>query len=362
MPKQPYSRRASFLTKPLCLLSWLTVLALWASAASVYVPPSWSRYAGVLGLAFPGCLVAVGGMGAVCLLLKPRLALIALAGVVGCCGSVRDYFPVNLSSPAPKGCLKVMTYNVMSFASWKKDNGEYVIPRYVCENRPDIACLQEATFTDDVAREGIVAQFRRYGYHYSSVKLGESSVALASRYPIVGEEELCHTVSNGAAAFYVELTPKDTLVIVNVHFESMRLSGHDRSQYHKLIRNLGEADTIQGKRAIVSKIASASLKRGAEADTVVAFLDRMKGKNVMLMGDFNDTPISYAHHAVCSRLTDAFRATGNGVGRSFNRDGIFVRIDHLFCSADWKPFACRVDNSVSFSDHYPIVCYMKREK
>lgn len=362
MPTQRTSRRTSFLAKLLCFLSWLTVLVLWASAASVYVPPSWSRYAGLLGLAFPGCLAAVGCMGAVCLLLKPRLALIAVVGVLGCCGSVRDYFPVNLSSPAPKGCLKVMTYNVMAFASWRKEDGEYVVPRYICESRPDIACLQETAFADEPTREAFMGYFRRYGYDFRSVQLGESSVALASRYPIVGEERLCHTAANGAVAFYVELAPKDTLIVVNVHFESMRLSGHDRSQYHKLIRNLSEADTIQGKRAIVSKIASASLKRGAEADTVACFLDRMKGRSVMLMGDFNDTPISYAHHSVCSRLTDAFRATGNGVGRSFNRDGIFVRIDHVFCSADWKPFACRVDNTISFSDHYPVVCYMKRRK
>ena len=84
--------------------------------------------------------------------------------------------------------------------------------------------------------------------------------------------------------------------------------------------------------------------------------------NIVAMGDFNDTPISYAHHKICSRLTDCYRATANGIGRSFNRDAIYVRIDNIFCSSHFKPFAVRVDDTVPFSDHYPIIGYLKPVK
>ena len=41
-------------------------------------------------------------------------------------------------------------------------------------------------------------------------------------------------------------------------------------------------------------------------------------------------------------------------------DAIYVRIDHAFCSQDFKPFAFKVDNTVPFSDHYPMIGYLKR--
>ena len=58
-------------------------------------------------------------------------------------------------------------------------------------------------------------------------------------------------------------------------------------------------------------------------------------------------------------LTDAYRATGNGIGRSFHKDAIYVRIDNIFCSDHWKPFAAMVENSVDYSDHYPVSAYLK---
>ena len=59
-------------------------------------------------------------------------------------------------------------------------------------------------------------------------------------------------------------------------------------------------------------------------------------------------------------LTDAYVATGQGVGRSFNRDAIFVRIDNMFCSPDLRPYGACVDKSIVVSDHYPLYCNFKR--
>lgn len=59
-------------------------------------------------------------------------------------------------------------------------------------------------------------------------------------------------------------------------------------------------------------------------------------------------------------LTDAYVATGQGVGRSFNRDAIFVRIDNMFCSPDLRPYGACVDKNIVVSDHYPLYCNFKR--
>ncbi|MCI5757712.1 MAG: AP endonuclease, partial [Bacteroidales bacterium] len=56
-------------------------------------------------------------------------------------------------------------------------------------------------------------------------------------------------------------------------------------------------------------------------------------------------------------LRDAYAATGRGIGRSFNRDAIYVRIDHMFCSSSLRPYDAHIDRQATASDHYPLVCH-----
>jgi endonuclease/exonuclease/phosphatase family metal-dependent hydrolase len=347
------------LSRVLSFLSWLAVLALWGCAASVYVSPAHFRYAAPLGLLFPFFVAAVLATGAVSLVLRPRLVWISLAGLAGCCGTLRDYFPVNLSSPPPKGAVTALTYNTMSCAMWQKEDGTLVVPRFVCEAGADVACLQEVMYRNEGDSVDVRRLVSRYGYHYASARLGNNRLVLLSRRPVVGQETVCRRGLNGAVAFRVLLRPRDTLTVVNAHLTTMALSAADRRRYHELIRNPEGADTIHGKLDIVRKIARAGEMRACLADTLAAFVRREGGRKMLLMGDFNDTPVSYTHHLVCSLLTDAFRATGNGVGRSFNRDGIYVRIDNIFCSRHFKPYACTVRDDVPYSDHYPVTCCLK---
>ena len=102
-------------------------------------------------------------------------------------------------------------------------------------------------------------------------------------------------------------------------------------------------------------------RRGEQVDSVRLFLDRHKGQSMLVLGDFNDTPVSYAHQRLSDGLTDCFRAAGNGIGRSFNKDAFVVRIDHIFCSKDWEPASCKVEKVYTYSDHFPIECVLYKK-
>ena len=82
--------------------------------------------------------------------------------------------------------------------------------------------------------------------------------------------------------------------------------------------------------------------------------------HILIMGDFNDTPISYAHHTIGKGLTDAFSASGRGMGISYNENFFWFRIDHILCSPNIKPYNCTVEH-VDYSDHYPMWCYLQLE-
>ena len=93
------------------------------------------------------------------------------------------------------------------------------------------------------------------------------------------------------------------------------------------------------------------------------------GRRLVLGGDPHQLPSLWPGHLLSAllrpprlpplRLTDTFRATGNGIGRSFAKDRIYVRIDHVFCSDHWRPFAANIDSGVHFSDHYPFTVWLK---
>ena len=82
--------------------------------------------------------------------------------------------------------------------------------------------------------------------------------------------------------------------------------------------------------------------------------------SVIVCGDFNDTPISYAHKVFADALTDCYVSSGFGPGFSYHENRMFVRIDHMFCSDEWEPFGAKVDSKVKTSDHYPLICWLKK--
>lgn len=351
----------SLLAKILATLSWCCVLALWGCALSTFVhPPEWFKPLSLLGLGFPFAVAATVGMGLVSLLFKPRVALIALVGLVGCFGTLRDYCPVNLSSPPPKGALKLVSYNTLSLKAWAQDtDGQLLLPKQVMKLRPDIVCFQEVFSYYKEKQQQLHREVRRYGYHVAADTTQLNQLTCISRYPIARIDTIFNQNANGAVAFYLVLAPQDTLCVINMHLASMGLTDEELVTYEQIVRNPEFADDAKGKKNILRKISNASYDRCHQADIVAAYIDRLQGRKLVVMGDMNDTPVSYTHHTICSRLTDVFRATGNGIGRSFHKNAVYVRIDHAFCSDHFKPFAAQIDHSLSLSDHYPLVFYLK---
>ena len=84
-----------------------------------------------------------------------------------------------------------------------------------------------------------------------------------------------------------------------------------------------------------------------------------KGQSIILCGDFNDTPLSYAYRTVCGSLSDAYAEAGVGPGISYNRSIFRFRIDHLLHSSDMRAYCATVDNRVRLSDHYPLWCVLE---
>jgi len=81
---------------------------------------------------------------------------------------------------------------------------------------------------------------------------------------------------------------------------------------------------------------------------------------VLLCGDFNDTPISYAYQTVANLLEDSYLNAGLGLGGTYVGRLPSFRIDYIFNDAAFKAVDFQTLN-LKLSDHKPIVAtfYLK---
>lgn len=297
------------------------------------------------------------------LLFKWRWALIPFMGYLLCYVPMRQYIPFNISRETPPGAIKILSYNVHGFSGLNSVDGT---PRrllsYIAVQDADIVCLQEAHLSScRVMLDSILGELYPYQETVHAAEGGDC-VAVLSKYPILRKERIEYpSRGNLSAAFYLRL-PKDTLLVINNHLETTGLSPEDRSQFKSLVKGeLRDKEVVEEtSKLLIYKLAEATSKRAPQARAVAEYIKAHHGQPMIVCGDFNDGPQSYSLHTVAQGLTDCYVATANGPGISYNRNGFFVRIDHILCSDDWVPYNCRVDRKIKDSDHYPIVCWVKR--
>jgi len=337
-----------------------TIIIMLLIGFSDRINPETSPMMSNIGLLFPVLLVINFAFLLFWLVFTPKCAVFPVAGYILCFLPVRTYCPLNIVRPAPEDALKVLSFNVESFSVDATDDGAAGNPPamdYILNSGADIVCLQEANISPLL--EKVLGD--TYG-HMDSVRnvAGGSELVLLSKFPIVGKERIRYVSKGNISAAFFVMIGKDTVTVINNHFETSGLSLDDRDGFRNIIRGATPKDTMrtESKRLIV-KLGESAKKRAPQANAVAAFVDSRKGKRVILCGDFNDSPISYTHRTLAKRLTDCYVATGNGPGWSYNNNSMKVRIDNIMCSDDWIPYGCAVDSKIKASDHYPIYCWLK---
>lgn len=313
-----------------------------------------------LGLTYPALILLNLAFLVLWACIKLRYVFIPIAGFLLAYVPTRAYFPVNLPQDPPQKSIKILSYNVESFIGepGNKDQPVNPIAEYLLKSKADIICLQEAGghehFADTLLR-------REYPFVSSYTKAADV-LAVYSKFPIQRTEPIEYpSVGNLSMAYELDIDGQRVL-LVNNHFETNALEASDKSEFNSLIRGDVEGDSAKiTSTKLLDKLAAASKKRAPQIDAVVRYISSHRGgKAVIVCGDFNESPISYSHYRFADILNDCYIASANGPGFSYNRSHIYVRIDNIFCSDHFKPYAAKVDKKIAASDHYPIYCWLKR--
>ncbi|MCH5302753.1 MAG: endonuclease/exonuclease/phosphatase family protein [Prevotella sp.] len=332
-----------------------------------FSPADWAVL-GWAGLTFPFFLLLNLGFLVFWVMFHWRKAWIPLVGFFFVYAPVRIYMPVNQEKEVPDSCLKIISYNVCAYGgNFKYEDGFGAVYSFLEAQQADIVCLQEDV---DSWRRYVVQRYQKiYPYNDTTVFIRSphsfNAVGVHTRFPILRKERLpLPSKANGAVAYYLQLSPADTLLLLNVHLESNHLSSEDRAMYKALLKNgmKGEVkgDTVKAEsRYLLGKLTDAARKRAPQAELLHDYIAAHSQYPLLVCGDFNDNPLSYSHYKVAEGLTDCFTESGRGFGWSYNQNGFFFRIDNILCSSHFEPLKCQVDSKIDFSDHYPMICWLK---
>ena len=334
----------------------MSIVLLLACCVSTWLSPSSHAHLSVMGLLFPFILLFNLLFIPFWLIFRPRYVVVPLVGVALCGAYVLDYFPIHVGSGSTDLGLKIVTWNVKGLSRKGTEGRTAEMLAYVDSLDADVLCLQE--FYGGANCKAVHQHLDSLGYHHAITE----GRRIYSRLPLsdVEEMEVASAKKNGMFTARL-LLDDDTVTVFNVHLECNFIDQDDRTGGKEALRSR-ERERLEAEgRHLWDKLAVSAGYRSMQVDSLTRMLDtRYKGKSVIVCGDFNDTPISYAYQQLARRLENAFRNRGTGLGVTYNERFFWIRIDHLFHSKDWETQCVEIDHSVDISDHYPLIVRLKK--
>lgn len=335
------------------LCNLLAILWLWACCAITWIPCDSHPYLSLVTFTFPAALLLNLLFVILWLMIHYRWAWVPLCGLLSCWGYILDYCPMNMDDDdeIPASALKVVSWNTKGFGSSEGRVDEAV--ECLKKMDADIICLQEST-TSGWKENGLLDEMAEMGYEHHN----EKGLTLFTRLHIVATDTIVYDTRSNGSRWYLLTRDRDTILVVNNHLESNRISAEIKEEYGRTI-DRPEYDRVkESGRSLLPLVATSAHYRGNQTKALVQFLSEHEGRQVILCGDFNDTPISYAYQSLARRMDNVFRESGQGVGLTYDGKGFWVRIDHIFYAGGGKAYAAHVDRSVTTSDHFPIISWV----
>ncbi len=286
---------------------------------------------------------------------------------------LKDTYALNFFQKS--GEIRVMSYNVRLFdvynwiqreewSDWeeRKDDGLILdsIFKSIRFENPDVICFQEF-FNQPLGGYKTKKEFKRkQGYKYVNEaysfkeKGSHYGMATFSKLPILFKEFIpfINTENNGILISDLK-KGGDTLRVINVHLQSFKF-GREHYKYMKGLKD-STMETINMRKTkdLISRLNSGFKKRSEQLELVESQIEKSPYP-VILCADLNEIPLSYVYKRLTKHLSDAFLASGNGLGVTHTSGYPFMRIDYIMTSPELESNSFRLVNK-ELSDHYPVI-------
>ncbi len=349
----------------------MLAIALCLSCLSAYVSPAQVWWLSFFGLVFAPLVVTNVVFAVLWLVLgkwKDLLLPVAVIALSLCfiLAFIRCPFGKKEEVKSNFTQVKVLSYNVNFFglkASYRDSSTYARMAAFVTHEKFDVACMQEFYMHNRVWSEQEFVQKMQhlpYRYIHYNVRNKNNRLGLAtfSRYPIIGKGDIVFSNTTNGAIFVDIAFPFDTIRFYNVHLQSVRLGDRERDV---LMDENFFLDPKKDKRKVLEsvswKLKAAFVRRAQQVDAVAEHMKRSPYA-VVVCGDFNDTPVSYAYHTMRGNLRDGFMDAGRGMMSTYSSIIPSFRIDYILYDERFRANAYYCPD-ITYSDHYPLVTRLR---
>lgn len=345
------------------LLAIIAAFALLFAAYGGRVNPTIWVLPSMATLALPVVAIAAIAFMVVLMIFKQwRAAVVIFGALLLSWPTLRLICPFNLSHPKANpdaAQLKVLTMNVTQF-NWLNNEEPSKNMRYILDQNADIVVIQEGLvyFRYEQLKpvEPMLDElYKKYPYR----KEAFFDVGILSKYPFT--EVRTPILAKDSINYFIKAwdvdVPGDDIRVISMHLSSLRFNSNDNQIFDSINVPSGRKRRI---KSVVKKLGEGFCRHVPQVEAMRQLLDETVG-DVLVMGDLNDTPGSFAYRTLCGEdLRDAWADTGFGPMNTFHANHMYVKIDHIFYRGNIKPLICRRDKEGE-SDHYPMVAVFERE-
>ena len=248
-----------------------------------------------------------------------------------------------------EGAIKIVSYNVGLFGKFDIPKAETAdsIAAFLMSLDADVICLQEVHLYNQTPTESwLESSFPGYQaeYYFNTDNFGKSGNLTLSRYPVSGKGKFTFENSSNMAIYTDIVFPNGTYRLYNCHFESYSIS------IPHLLTNVREEEELKDTGR---KMRRSIRLRPSQVNMVLMDIESSDHKAIVL-GDFNDTPLSYTYHRLSKGRKDSFVTAGDGFGSSFRDFWPLLRIDYILLPDGLKAISHKTLKK-PYSDHYPII-------
>lgn len=257
-------------------------------------------------------------------------------------------------SARTENTIRVLQYNVMDYITpFHKDKfaAKKNLNHFFELQNADIVCLQEGGDFNENSMKHLTDLFPALSaYPYQSRQKG-NEIIIFSRFPLINEGKL-EDAKTGNGCNYADVQIRDKQIrVFSLHLTSNKVSGMADDLAES--GTLGDDDSWLSAGRMLMRVRRTGIKRTREAEYIASMIQQSP-LPVIICGDFNEIPVSYAYKTLSEGLQDAFQQAAFGFSTTYNGNIPALKIDNILMSETIEARRCEILN-VKYSDHYPMV-------